>query len=77
LFNLESDIAEAFRSSGLRRTPQRYAVLAYLMQSVHATPDEIPRNVYPDDIPRLHEQVKPLETYPVEIREGEIWVNLE
>lgn len=38
-------IAEAFRLSGLRRTPQRYAVLEYLMRSMHATPDEIYRAI--------------------------------
>jgi Fe2+ or Zn2+ uptake regulation protein len=45
LFNLGSDIAEAFRLTGLRRTPQRHAVLKYLMRSVHATPDEIFRAI--------------------------------
>jgi 3-phenylpropionate/trans-cinnamate dioxygenase ferredoxin component len=35
------------------------------------------RNVDPEDLPGLREQVKPLDSYPVEVREGEIWVNLE
>ena len=38
-------IGEAFRRSGLRRTPQRYGVLEYVMRSVHATPDEIYRAI--------------------------------
>jgi hypothetical protein len=36
-----------------------------------------PRNVYPSDIPRLQQQLKPLRSYAVELREGDIWVNLE
>jgi Fur family peroxide stress response transcriptional regulator len=35
-------LEEAFRAAALRRTPQRYAVLAYLVRHpVHATADEI------------------------------------
>jgi nitrite reductase/ring-hydroxylating ferredoxin subunit len=36
-----------------------------------------PKNVYPTDEPRLQQQVESLKTYPVELRNGEIWVNLE
>jgi len=36
-----------------------------------------PRNVYPEDLQYLNEQVRPLDTYAVEIRDGEVWVNLE
>lgn len=35
-----------------------------------------PQNVYPGDEGRLREQVAPLETYPVEIRGDEVWVDL-
>ena len=35
-----------------------------------------PKNVYPEDYPELQEQVSPLRTYPVEMRGGEIWVDL-
>jgi nitrite reductase/ring-hydroxylating ferredoxin subunit len=36
-----------------------------------------PKNVYPEDVPGLQDQVSPLQTYNVEVREGVIWVNLE
>jgi 3-phenylpropionate/trans-cinnamate dioxygenase ferredoxin subunit len=36
-----------------------------------------PRNVYPKDCKRLEAQLRPLRTYAVELREGEVWVNLE
>lgn len=39
--------------------------------------NHFPRNVYPADLPRLQEQVRPLKTYPVEVKEGEVWVDLE
>lgn len=39
--------------------------------------NHFPRNVYPKDLPYLGQQLKPLETYPVELREGEIWVNVK
>jgi 3-phenylpropionate/trans-cinnamate dioxygenase ferredoxin subunit len=35
-----------------------------------------PQNVYPKDYPRLQEQLKPLKTYPVEVRNMEVWVDL-
>ena len=35
-----------------------------------------PKNVYPTDDPRLQEQLHPLKTYPVELRDGEVWVDL-
>ncbi len=35
-----------------------------------------PKNVYPEDMPRLQSQVRPLRRYPVELREGEVWVDL-
>ena len=36
-----------------------------------------PRNVYPKDYKRLEAQLRPLKTYAVELRDGEVWVNLE
>lgn len=36
-----------------------------------------PKNVYPSDIPRLQEQVRPLRVYPVKVEDGGIWVDLE
>ncbi len=36
-----------------------------------------PKNVYPEDVPELRRQLRPLPTYPVEIREGDVWVDLE
>ncbi len=35
-----------------------------------------PKSVYPEDMPRLQSQVRPLRRYPVELREGEVWVDL-
>ena len=36
-----------------------------------------PRNVYPSDMPQLAQQLRPIRTYRVEVRQGEVWVNLE
>jgi 3-phenylpropionate/trans-cinnamate dioxygenase ferredoxin component len=49
----------------------------HFQYDVRTGENHFPRNVYPDDVPKLTEQVKPLRTYPVETREGDIWVNLE
>ena len=35
-----------------------------------------PQNVYPQDYPELQEQLRPLKTYPVEVRDREVWVDL-
>lgn len=35
-----------------------------------------PRNVYPADLSHLDRQLLPLRTYPVEVRGGEVWVDL-
>jgi 3-phenylpropionate/trans-cinnamate dioxygenase ferredoxin subunit len=35
-----------------------------------------PENVYPKDYSKLQEQLRPLRTYPVELRDGEVWVDL-
>ncbi len=36
-----------------------------------------PRNVYPKDMPHLQRQVRPLRTYAVEVRDGDVWVDLQ
>jgi nitrite reductase/ring-hydroxylating ferredoxin subunit len=36
-----------------------------------------PKNVYPEDLPLLQSQLQPLRRYPVEVREDQIWVDLE
>ena len=35
-----------------------------------------PANVYPKDVPELRSQLRPLRTYPVEVRGAEIWVDV-
>ena len=35
-----------------------------------------PKNVYPKDMPQLEQQVRPLRAYQVEVREGDVWVDL-
>jgi hypothetical protein len=32
--------------------------------------------VYPKDYSKLQEQLRPLRTYPVELRDSEVWVDL-
>lgn len=49
----------------------------HFQYDVRTGENHFPKNVYPKDVPRLQEQVKPLDTYPVEIREGEVWANLD
>ena len=39
--------------------------------------NHFPQNVYPQDIPALRAQLRPLRKYPLEVRNGDIWVNLE
>jgi 3-phenylpropionate/trans-cinnamate dioxygenase ferredoxin component len=46
----------------------------HFQYDVRTGENHFPRNVDPEDLPGLREQVKPLDSYPVE---GEIWVNLE
>lgn len=45
----KDDIPEAFRERALRCTPQRYAVLDYLMRHVHSTAEEIFRAINRSD----------------------------
>ena len=39
--------------------------------------NHFPGNVYPKDDERLLAQLRPLKTYSVELRNGEVWVDLE
>jgi nitrite reductase/ring-hydroxylating ferredoxin subunit len=36
-----------------------------------------PKNVYPSDYPELQKQLRPLPTYRVELKDSEIWVEVE
>lgn len=36
-----------------------------------------PKNVYPQTIERLQQQVRSLKRYSVEVRDGDVWVNVE
>ena len=38
--------------------------------------NHFPKNVYPKDIPHLEAQTRPLRTYAVEVRNGDVWVDL-
>jgi 3-phenylpropionate/trans-cinnamate dioxygenase ferredoxin subunit len=49
----------------------------HFQYDVRTGENHYPQNVYPADYPRLQQQLRPLQTYPVEIREGEVWVDLE
>jgi nitrite reductase/ring-hydroxylating ferredoxin subunit len=39
--------------------------------------NRFPKNVYPSDMTHLAPQTRPLETYAVEVRDGEIWVDVK
>ena len=40
--------------------------------------NHFPRNVFPvQDMPHLRRELRSLETYPVELRDGEIWVDVK
>ena len=49
----------------------------HFQYDVRTGENHFPRNVYPEDLPNLQSELRPLRKYPVEVREGEIWVNLE
>lgn len=38
--------------------------------------NHFPANVYPKDMPHLRDQLRPLKPYKVEIRGGEVWVDV-
>lgn len=49
----------------------------HFQYDVRTGENHFPRNVYPNDLPHLQEQVRPLRIYPVEVKDGDVWVNLE
>lgn len=49
----------------------------HFQYDVRTGANHFPKNVYPKDYPRLDAQLKPLETYAVELKDGEIWVDLK
>jgi len=48
----------------------------HYMYDVRTGENYFPKNVYPADYPELQKQVRPIRTYPVQVRDGEIWVDL-
>jgi nitrite reductase/ring-hydroxylating ferredoxin subunit len=48
----------------------------HLMYDVQTGENYFPRNANPKDYPKLQEQARPLRTYPVELRDNEVWVDL-
>ena len=49
----------------------------HFLYDIRSGENYFPRNVYPEDYPELQKQLRPLPTYQVEVRESEIWVDLE
>lgn len=49
----------------------------HFQYDVRTGENHFPKSVYPADYPRLQEQLRPLRTYPVQIRDGDAWVDLE
>lgn len=49
----------------------------HFQYDVRSGENHFPRNVYPQDIAALRGQLQPLKTYAVEVREGEVWVNVD
>ena len=49
----------------------------HFMYDVRTGENHFPANVYPKDYPRLQAQLRLARTYAVEVRDGEIWVDLE
>jgi 3-phenylpropionate/trans-cinnamate dioxygenase ferredoxin subunit len=49
----------------------------HFQYDVRTGENHFPKNVYPQDMPQLARQVKPLRSYRVEVRRGDIWVDLE
>ncbi len=48
----------------------------HFQYDVRSGENHYPRNVYPADMPHLQAQLHPLRTFPVQIRDGEVWVDL-
>jgi hypothetical protein len=40
-------------------------------------PNYFPKNVYPPDVPRFQEQLRPMETFAVKVENDDVWVDLE
>ena len=53
------------------------ALFHHFQDDVTTGENYFPRNVYPKDYKRLEAQVRPLKTYLVEVRNGDVWVDLE
>jgi nitrite reductase/ring-hydroxylating ferredoxin subunit len=49
----------------------------HFQYDVRTGENHFPRNVYPEDIPRLQAQLRPLEAFPVKMEDGWIWVDLD
>lgn len=49
----------------------------HFQYDVRTGENHFPRNVYPEDLPVLKAQLRPLEKYRVEVRDGEVWADLE
>ena len=56
--------------------PDRLSVHPF-QYDVTTAENYFPKNVYPKDCKRLEAQVQPLKSYAVELRNGEVWVDLE
>ncbi|HSB15672.1 MAG TPA: Rieske 2Fe-2S domain-containing protein [Bryobacteraceae bacterium] len=48
----------------------------HFQYDVRTGENHFPKNVYPEDMPQLEQQVRPLRSYRVEVREGDVWVDL-
>jgi len=51
--------------------------LHHIQYGVTTRQDYFPKNAYPKDDTRVEAQVQPLKTFAVELRNGEVWVDLE
>lgn len=49
----------------------------HFQYDVRTGENHFPKNVYPKDYLRLQEQVRPLKTYPVLVKDGDVWVDVE
>jgi nitrite reductase/ring-hydroxylating ferredoxin subunit len=86
LANYESRIYASFGLCPHQNNPLEGAVLwdnlidcpfHHFQYDIRTGENYFPKNVYPKDYKRLESQLRPLRTYPVEVRDGEIWVDLE
>jgi 3-phenylpropionate/trans-cinnamate dioxygenase ferredoxin component len=49
----------------------------HFQYAIRTGENRYPKNVYPEDMPGLEKQLRPLPVYPLEVRGSEIWVQLE